>query len=89
MYSTCTVARAENEELAAWAALACPDLLPGPLSAAASGKPLLAHGAGGTPHMARFGHPLAKHGVEDTISFFCCKFRKISSPSSNVTKEVS
>jgi hypothetical protein len=68
VYSTCTVARAENEELAAWAAAACPDLVPSPLR-------LPSHWPS---HMARFGEPSA--GVvtaDDTISFFCCKFTKI------------
>jgi hypothetical protein len=30
----------------------------------------------GFTHMARFGHPLAKESLADTIGFFCCKFRK-------------
>ena len=121
MYSTCTVARAENEELAAWVAVACPELLPSALThykssaearlPADSGAGARLHsGASGrdampvaasiaeawlpaagccadvdyhvpkrTSHMVRFGHPCITEGLEDTISFFCCKFIKKSS----------
>jgi hypothetical protein len=35
-------------------------------------------------HMARFGHPRIKEGAGDTISFFCCKFKKLGSSAQGI-----
>ena len=65
VYSTCTLAATENENILTWAHTTFKDLQPVVIDEV-SGKNYL-----------RYGHPLREGLLDDTIGFFVAKFMKI------------